>query len=85
MKTADVFKVVNNITLAFESRNKQYTMRLLVENGLIILSDSKGKDTIIFLGDEGEGYTGSPVETEPVVSTEIKPKKKRKSKKKIQT
>ena len=82
MKTADVFKVVNNITLAFESRSKQYTMKLLVENGLIILSNNKGRDTIIFLDDEGEGCTGSPVETEPVVSTEPKPKRKRSKKKK---
>lgn len=83
MKTSDIFNVQTNIVLAFDSRNKHYTMKLLIENGLIILSDDKGKEEIFFLGDH-ESYTGeTPSENESIIKeVEEKPKKKRRSKKK---
>ena len=80
MKTADLFRVQNNIELAFESNGCEYRMHLLIENGLIRLENkTNGGDTILFLG-EVEGYTGEPVEK----ATEVqeKPKKKRRNKKK---
>ena len=78
MKTADLFKVQNNIKLAFESRGCEYTMHLLIEDGLIILENStNGGDTVLFLG-EPQSYTGEPV-TEPITES---PKKKRSKKKK---
>lgn len=80
MKTADLFKVQNNIELAFESRGCEYRMHLLIENGLIRLENkTNGGDTILFLG-EIKGYTGESVGK----ATEVqeKPKKKRKKKSK---
>ena len=80
MKTADLFKVQNNIELVFESRGCEYHMHLLIENGLIRLENkTNGGDTILFLG-EIEGYTGEPLEK--VTEEQEKPKKKRKKKNK---
>jgi hypothetical protein len=58
-------------------------MKLLIEEGLIILTDNKGKEQIIFLG-EKEEYRGEPVEVTQEVTENVtcKPKKKRSKKKK---
>ena len=77
MAKAEIFHVVNNVTLDFESEGHKYLMKLLIENGMIILQDEAGKERFMFLGDEGESYTGST--TEPTVAK--KPKKKRNKKK----
>ena len=80
MPKADLFKVQNNIVLAFQSKEHEYKMHLLIENGLIRLEDlTKGTEQILFLGDT-ESYTGEVVE--PVQAIEEKPKKKKRSKKK---
>ena len=79
MAKAEVFHVVNNVTLDFESEGLKYIMRLLVENGLIILTDDKGREETIVLGRKSE-YTGEPVEIPLEISQ--KPIKKRKKKKK---
>ena len=80
MKTADLFKVQNNIELAFESRGCEYRMHLLIENGLIRLENkTNGGDTILFLG-EVESYTGEPVIQAQEKAS--KPKRKKRSKKK---
>ena len=76
MAKADVFHVVNNVLLDFESFGIKYNMKLLIEDGLVILIDDRGKEEILFLGDKEE-YTGEPVEI-PLP----KPKKKRSKKKK---
>ena len=80
MARAEVFHVVNNVHLDFESEGLKYDLKLLIEDGLIILKDSNGKERILFLG-EREAYTGEPVK-EPI--TEL-PKPKKRSKKKKQT
>ena len=79
MAKAEVFHVVNNVRLDFESEGLKYDLKLLIEDGLIILKDSNGKERILFLG-EREAYTGEPVK-EPVGELP-KPKKKR-SKEKV--
>lgn len=80
MTEAEIFHVVDNVTLDFESEGHKYNMKLLIENGLIILADEKGKEKFIFLGDESN-YRGEPLEeTPPEIKEE--PKKKRRSKKK---
>lgn len=83
MPKADQYIVQNNIVLAFESRGKQYKMKVLVEDGMILLyemQDNVENDLKVwFLGDR-DGYTGEHriIEVEPTV----KPKKKRSKKKK---
>lgn len=73
MAKAEVFHVVNNVTLDFESEGHKYTMKLLVEDGLIILKDETNKEQYLFLGNK-EAYTG-----ESIGNVDIdKPKKKRK-------
>lgn len=80
MKTADLFRVQNNIELAFESKGYEYRMHLLIENGLIRLENkTNGGDTILFLG-EVESYTGEP--TAQNQGELPKPKRKKRSKKK---
>lgn len=85
MAKAEIFHVVNNVSLDFESEGHKYLMRLLVENGLIILTDETGKEQYLFLSDKNTGYTGEH-EEEPIEQKEepieTKPKKKRKKKKK---
>ena len=76
MAKADVFHVVNNVILDFESEGSKYNMKLLIEDGLIILNNDKGEEKYIFLGHKNEGYTGEVVE-KPL---EL-PKKKRSKKK----
>ena len=81
MLKAEKFNVQNDIRLVFESEGLFYDMKLLIEEGLIILTDNKGKEQIIFLG-EKEAYTGEPVEvTENMPLVEENPKKKRSKKK----
>lgn len=81
MLKAEKFNVQNDIRLVFESEGLSYDMKLLIEEGLIILKDNKGKGQIIFLG-EKEEYRGEPVEvTENVSLVEEKPKKRRSKKK----
>ena len=81
MLKAEKFNVQNDIRLVFESEGLSYDMKLLIEEGLIILTDNKGKEQIIFLG-EKEEYRGEPVEvTENMSLVEEKPKKKRSKKK----
>ena len=80
MLKAEKFNVQNDIRLVFESEGLFYDMKLLIEEGLIILTDNKGKEQIIFLG-EKEEYRGEPVEVTENVT--CKPKKKRSKKKKI--
>lgn len=83
MAKAEIFHVVNNVTLDFESEGHKYLMKLLVEEGLIILQDENKNEKYLFLGDKGEGYTGE-VNVEPTEAVEEapKPKKKKRSKKK---
>lgn len=79
MHTADIFKVQNNVTLAFQSMGKEYKMYLLIEDGIIRLEDTKeGKEKVYFI-EEPKEYTGEPTE---IVEKATKPKKKR-SKKKV--
>ena len=78
MAKAEVFHVVNNVHLDFESEGLKYDLRLLIEDGLIILKGSNGKERILFLG-EREAYTGEPVK-EPIAELP-KPKKRSKGKK----
>ena len=71
MKTADIFRVQNNIVLAFQSEGCDYTMHLLIENGLIRLENATTKEESIY-------FLGNP----KVTSSEgIKPKKKKRKKK----
>ena len=95
MPKADQFIVQNNIVLAFESRGKQYKMKVLVEDGMILLYEMQGNEEndlkVWFLGKEksyaGEAshtypyYSSIPKETSPVVT----PKKRKRSKKKKTT
>lgn len=74
MKKAEQYNVQTDINLVFKSMGHNYTMRLLIEEGLIILEGNK-KQQIIFLGDN-EDYYGEPA------TVEGKPKKKRKKKEK---
>ena len=76
MAKAEIFHVVNNVTLDFESEGLKYEMRLLIEDGLIILKDNKGREKFLFLGEETH-YSG-----ETIKSTTTKPKKKQSKKKK---
>ena len=79
MAKAEIFHVVNNVALDFESEGLKYDMKLLIEDGLIILKDSKGREKILFLGEETE-YTGE-VTSEVTESVTAKPKKRRSKKK----
>ena len=74
MLKAEKFNVQNDIRLVFESEGLSYDMKLLIEEGLIILKDNKDREQIIFLG-EREGYRGEPVEVTENVTR--KPKTKR--------
>lgn len=78
MLKAEKFNVQNDIRLVFESEGLSYDMKLLIEEGLIILTDNKGKEQIIFLGGKEE-YRGEPVEVKQEVTESVtcKPKKKR--------
>lgn len=76
MAKADVFHVVNNVLLDFESEGLKYEMKLLIEDGLILLKSSKGEEKIILLGDKCKDYTGE------VTLVVEKPKKRRSKKKK---
>ena len=82
MLKAEKFNVQNDIRLVFESEGLSYDMKLLIEEGLIILTDNKGKEQIIFLG-EKEAYTGEPVGVKQEVAENVtcKPKKRNKKKK----
>lgn len=83
MPKADQFIVQNNIVLAFESRGKQYKMKVLVEDGMILLYEMQGNTEndlkVWFLGEAYSGYTGEPVKEEPPAEP---PKKRKRSKKK---
>ena len=86
MLKAEKFNVQNDIRLVFESEGLSYAMKLLIEEGLIILKDNKDREQIIFLG-EKEAYTGEPVEVKQEVIVDLsleeeKPKKRRSKKKK---
>lgn len=80
MAKADVFHVVNNVLLDFESEGLKYEMKLLIEDGLILLKNSKGEEKIIFLGDKCKDYTGEA--TQEMALVVEKPKKRRSKKKK---
>ena len=80
MLKADKYNVQTDILLGFKSKGYDYEMKLLIEEGLIILRDNKGKEQIMFLGERGE-YRGEPVEVTESVT--CKPKKRRSKKKKI--
>ena len=85
MKQEQQFEIKDNVTLVFQSEGKAYQLRLCLAGGLLFLQqleeNKKHKDRIIFL-DENKHYEGESVVAEkPVeVSTEAKPKKKRKKK-----
>lgn len=53
MIRAEQFHVQNNVVLVFESGGKQYRMKLLIENGLVIVNEltpqGEGKDRVMFL------------------------------------
>ena len=71
MLKAEKFNVQNDIRLVFESEGLSYDMKLLIEEGLIILTDNKGKEQIIFLGGEKEEYRGEPVEVKQEVTENV--------------
>ena len=78
MLKADKYNVQTDILLGFKSKGYDYEMKLLVEEGLIILKDNKGGEKVLFLGEQ-VSYTGEAVqEVSPVAE---KPKRKRKRKK----
>lgn len=77
MAKAEIFHVVNNVTLDFESEGLKYVMKLLVEDGLIILKDSKGRENVLLLGEETE-YVGEPIEVTEKVTTKSKKRSKKK-------
>ena len=52
MLKAEKFNVQNDIRLIFESEGLSYDMKLLIEEGLIILKDNKDREQIIFLGEK---------------------------------
>ena len=85
MKQDKQFQINEDVTLVFQSEGKAYQLRLCLTGGLLFLQqleeNKKHKDRVIFL-DENKHYEGeSEVEEKPVeVSTEVKPKKKRKKK-----
>lgn len=63
MHRADQFNVQDDITLVFQSRNKNYRMKLLINTGLIILNEIKGKKEVnkrVFFIDD----TNIPIEEE---------------------
>ena len=63
MHRADQFNVQDDVTLVFQSNNKNYRMKLLINTGLIILNEVKGKKEVnkrIFFIDD----TSVPVEEE---------------------
>lgn len=95
MPKADQFIVQNNIVLAFESRGKQYKMKILVEDGMILLYELQGNEEndlkVWFLGEE-KSYTGEASHTYPYYSSiqqetspAVTPKKRKRSKKKKAT
>lgn len=43
---ADQFNVQDDVTLVFQSNNKNYRMKLLIGTGLIILNEIKGKKEV---------------------------------------
>ena len=81
MLKAEKFNVQNDIRLVFESEGLSYDMKLLIEEGLIILTDNKDKEQIIFLG-EKEEYRGEPVEVKQEVTENVTHEPKKRSKKK---
>ena len=74
MKKAEQYNVQTDINLVFKSKGHNYTMKLLLEEGLIIIEGNK-KTQIVFLGDNKD-YYGEPMKE--VIKE--KPKKKRKKK-----
>ena len=74
MKKAEQYNVQTDINLTFKSKGHDYTMKLLIEEGLVIL-EGNNKTEILFLGDH-EDYYGEPMKE----VIEEKPKKKRKKK-----
>ena len=84
MPKADQFIVQNDIVLAFESRGRQYKMKLLVEEGMVLLYEIKDNEEqdlkVWFLGDR-DSYEGENKEVK-TLST-VKPKKRSKKKNKI--
>ena len=73
MKKAEQYNVQTDINLVFKSKGHNYTMKLLIEEGLIILEGNR-KTQIVFLGDN-EDYYGERIVVE-------KPKRKRRNKNK---
>ena len=77
MKKAEQFNVQTDVNLVFQSRGKDYRMRLLIGEGLIFLGEVKSgkvdKEKVLMLGEDTE-YTGEVVKGVPT-------KKKRKRKK----
>ena len=55
MKKAEQYNVQTDINLVFKSKGHNYTMRLLIEEGLIILEGNR-KTQIVFLGDNKDYY-----------------------------
>ena len=82
MLKADKYNVQTDILLGFKSKGYDYEMKLLIEEGLIILKDSKGGEKVLFLGEQ-VSYTGEPVEVTQKVTESVtcKPKKSRSKKK----
>ena len=63
MHRADQFNVQDDVTLVFQSNNKNYRMKLLINTGLIILNEIKGKKEVnkrVFFIDD----TNIPIEEE---------------------
>ena len=73
MKKAEQYNVQTDINLVFKSKGHNYAMKLLIEEGLIILEGNR-KTQVIFLGDN-EDYYGEHIIAE-------KPKRKRRKKNK---
>ena len=86
MHRADQFNVQDDVTLVFQSRNKNYRMKLLISTGLIILDEIEGKREVnkrVFFIDD----TSVPVEEENAkndlsATAELENKKQSKKKEK---
>lgn len=88
MHRADQFNVQDDVTLVFQSRNKNYKMELLINTGLIILDEIEGKKEvnkrIFFIDDtrlqvEEENAENDHTDTlELEDKTEVKKNKKKK-------
>ena len=81
MHTADQFRVQTNIKLVFDSKGRSYTMKLLIDEGLVVLTEKhENKVQVLFLGEQNSYYGAGEIQKSATVLES--PKRKRSKKKK---